>query len=97
MKTNKQTKTNNDNQTIDDKAAQLDKIVNEKLTVEKINADPILRQSTVDKLLQSLGAEKTSKIDKRQIRRFLRQLGHKGGLRNSKYATTKSIADFVTT
>jgi len=67
-----------------------------KLTIEQIKADEKICQQTVDQLLKRLSDDSTAKADKRPIRRFLRQLGHKGGLRNSTYRKTKTVADFLT-
>jgi hypothetical protein len=42
----------------------------------------------VEKLLKLLAAE-TNKMEKRRIRRRLRSLGHRGGLKNSKFTKSK--------
>lgn len=65
------------------------------VTLETVMASPKLTAEYIDKLLKKLADEKTPKLDKKTVRRFLRQLGHKGGLRASKYSKSKSIADFV--
>ena len=65
------------------------------VSIDSIAKSPKLTADYIDKLLKTLADDKTTKIDKKTVRRFLRQLGHRGGLRSSKYSTSKSIADFV--
>ena len=80
---------------IDDKTQQLQTIVDEKLTIDVINKNESLRQQYIDKLLLQLSNDQTSKIDKKSIRRFLRSLNHRNGLRNTKYSKSKTLFDFI--
>ena len=45
----------------------------------------------IDKLLKQLSVEE-DKMEKRRIRRNLRNLGHRGGLKNTKFDKVKATA-----
>ena len=69
--------------------------IDEKTSIDVIVKNDKLRNETIDKLLLQLSNESTSKIDKKSIRRFLRQLNHRNGLRNTKYSKTKTLFDYI--
>jgi predicted ABC-type exoprotein transport system permease subunit len=85
---NEKSKTNKNDETNEKNVVSM-------LTIEQINKNEQLRQKYVDSLLKQLSDEKTSKNDKKTIRRFLRSLNHRNGLRGTKYQKSKSINDFV--
>ena len=94
------TKTNIDNtylknQNVESKIESNQNAIDEKLTIESINKNATLRQTYIDKLLLQLSNESTTKIDKKTIRRFLRSLNHRNGLRNTKYSKSKTLFDFI--
>ena len=97
---NNSTKTNIDktylkNQNVESKIESNQNAIDEKLTIESINKNATLRQTYIDKLLLQLSNESTTKIDKKTIRRFLRSLNHRNGLRNTKYSKSKTLFDFI--
>jgi len=97
---NETTKTNIDktylkNQNVESKIESNQNAIDEKLTIESINKNATLRQTYIDKLLLQLSNESTTKIDKKTIRRFLRSLNHRNGLRNTKYSKSKTLFDFI--
>ena len=69
--------------------------IDEKTSIDVIVKNDKLRNETIDKLLLQLSNESTSKIDKKSIRRFLRQLNHRNGLRNTKYSKSKTLFDYI--
>ena len=83
------------NQNVESKNVESKTIDDSKLTIESINANATLRQTYIDKLLLQLSNDSTSKIDKKTIRRFLRSLNHRNGLRNTKYSKSKTLFDFI--
>ena len=83
------------NANVDEKSIELSNIIDEKLTIESIAKNDNLRQTYIDKLLLQLSNDSTSKIDKKSIRRFLRSLNHRNGLRNTKYSKSKTLFDFI--
>ena len=97
---NESTKTNIDNtylknKNVESKIESNQNAIDEKLTIESINKNATLRQQYIDKLLLQLSNDSTSKIDKKTIRRFLRSLNHRNGLRNTKYSKSKTLFDFI--
>jgi len=57
-----------------------------KKEVKKVDAP-----AEIDKLLKQLSVEE-DKMEKRRIRRNLRNLGHRGGLKNTKFDKVKATA-----
>ena len=57
-----------------------------KKEVKKVDA-----VAEIDKLLKQLSVEE-DKMEKRRIRRNLRNLGHRGGLKNTKFDKAKETA-----
>ena len=95
---NESTKTNIENtylKNVESKIESNQNAIDEKLTIESINKNATLRQTYIDKLLLQLSNDQTSKIDKKTIRRFLRSLNHRNGLRNTKYSKSKTLFDFI--
>ena len=67
------------------------KVVVKKKDTTKKDTEKKDGPAEIDKLLKQLSVEE-DKMEKRRIRRNLRNLGHRGGLKNTKFDKVKATA-----